>query len=55
MDLDTALDVVPDDLPDGAYFAMLDEMTGGEPGDSAHELGCRALAMEDAIDGPQKE
>ena len=32
VDIETAMTIVPDDLGDGAYFAMLDELTGSEPG-----------------------
>lgn len=33
-----ALDFVPDDLPDGAYWAMVHEMAGLEYGDGFDEL-----------------
>lgn len=33
-----ALDVTPDDLPDGAYFAMAHEIAGLEYGDGFDEL-----------------
>jgi hypothetical protein len=29
-----ALDLVPDDVPDGAAWAMAEEMAGFEPGDA---------------------
>lgn len=38
MDIHTAMSIVPDDLPDGAYFAMLEEVMGVEPGDAAQML-----------------
>lgn len=33
-----AMDLVPDDLPDGAYWAMAHEMAGLEYGDGFDEL-----------------
>ena len=33
-----ALDIVPDDLPDGAYFAMAHEIAGLDYGDGFEEL-----------------
>lgn len=35
---EVALDIVPDDLPDGAYFAMAHEISGLEYGDGFDEL-----------------
>ena len=44
MTLEVALDVVPDDLPDGAWWAMLRELTGLDDGDIA--TGLRELSDE---------
>lgn len=38
MSLRTACDLVPDDLPDGAYFAMAHEIAGADFGEAWHEL-----------------
>lgn len=38
MSLHDAMDFVPDDLPDGAYFAMLHEVAGAEYGEAWGEL-----------------
>lgn len=38
MDLQTALELVDDDLPDGAWMACLCEMTGMDEGEVAAEL-----------------
>jgi len=38
MSLQDATDLVPDDLPDGAYWAMAHEMAGAEYGDAWGEL-----------------
>lgn len=38
MDLETALDIIDDDLPDGAYWALLEEMTGMDPGEVAEAI-----------------
>ena len=38
MSLQDAMDIVPDDLPDGAYFAMLHEVAGAEYGEVWDEL-----------------
>lgn len=38
LDIETALEIVDDDLPDGAYWAVLEEMTGKEPGEIAEWL-----------------
>ena len=37
-DLETALDIIDDDLPDGAYWALLEEMTGMDPGEVAEAI-----------------
>lgn len=37
--LRVALEIVDDDLPDGAYWAMLEEVAGLEPGDAAQMIG----------------
>lgn len=38
MSLQDACDIVPDDLPDGAYWAMAHEIAGAEFGDAWDEL-----------------
>ena len=38
MSLQEACDLVPDDLPDGAYWAMAHELAGAEIGDAWDEL-----------------
>ena len=38
MPFQDAMDLVPDDLPDGAYFAMAHEIAGLEYGDGFDEL-----------------
>jgi hypothetical protein len=38
MSLREAVDLVPDDLPDGAFWAMAHELAGAEYGDVWHEL-----------------
>lgn len=38
MSFQAAMDMVPDDLPDGAYFAMAHEIAGLEYGDGFAEL-----------------
>lgn len=38
MSLKDAQAIVPDDLPDGAYFAMLHEVAGAEYGECWNEL-----------------
>lgn len=38
MSIDDAMDIIDDDLPDGAYWALLEEMTGCEPADVAEYL-----------------
>jgi len=39
LDIDTAVDIADDaDLPDGAYWALIEELTGKEPGEVAEYL-----------------
>lgn len=38
MSLEDARALVPDDLPDGAYWAMVHEVAGAEYGEAWHEL-----------------
>ena len=38
MSIDDAVALVPDDLPDGAYFAMLGEFTGMDAGGVADAM-----------------
>jgi len=38
MDVEVALDLVDDDLPDGAWMAVLCEMTGMSPDEVVSEL-----------------
>lgn len=38
MSLQEACDLVPDDLPDGAYWAMAHEIAGAEYGETWDEL-----------------
>ena len=38
MSMREAMDLVPDDMPDGAFFAMAHEMAGLESGDGFDEL-----------------
>ena len=38
MSLQEACDLVPDDLPDGAYWAMAHEIAGAEYGEAWDEL-----------------
>lgn len=38
MSLQDACDIVPDDLPDGAYWAMAHEIAGAEIGEAWEEL-----------------
>jgi hypothetical protein len=38
MTLQTACEIVPDDLPDGAYWAMAHEISGAEYGEAWDEL-----------------
>jgi len=53
MDIATALLIVDDDLPDGAYFAMLGELTGLPPDAVAEALVERAERMESLAPTPQ--
>lgn len=46
MSFEDACDLVPDDMPDGAYFAMAHEMAGLEYGDGFDEL----IGMADLCD-----
>jgi hypothetical protein len=48
MSLREACELVPDDLPDGAYWAMAHELAGADYGEVQHELA-------DDFDGPLKE
>ena len=48
MDLETALSIVDDNLPDGAYFAMLGELTGMHPAALADALAERGERAEQA-------
>ena len=36
--VEQALDVVPDDLPDGAWWAMMQELTGLDAGEISEAL-----------------
>jgi hypothetical protein len=45
-----AMDLVPDDLPDGAYFAMLSEVSGVDYGDLASELIAEEEGSADELD-----
>lgn len=38
MSLDEACEMVPDDLPDGAYWAMAHDIAGADYGEVWHEL-----------------
>jgi len=38
MDIEDAMDLLDDDLPDGAYFVMLEELTEKDIGEIVNEL-----------------
>ena len=38
LSVEQALDVVPDDLPDGAWWAMMQELTGLDAGEISEAL-----------------
>lgn len=42
MSIETALEIVDDDLPDGAYFQMLSDLTGMDAGEVADALAPKA-------------
>lgn len=51
-----ALDLVPDDLPDGAFFAMAHEMAGLDYGEGFDELAMEASPEElDKREADRKE
>ncbi|MBI1202634.1 MAG: hypothetical protein GC182_09005 [Rhodopseudomonas sp.] len=50
MSFNDALDLVPDDMPDGAAFAMAHEIAGLDYGDGFDELG---LSMSDLTGRPK--
>lgn len=47
MSLKEACELVPDDLPDGAYWAMAHDLAGADHGEVWHEL-------DEPDDGPRK-